>query len=260
MKPPLVDTHCHLLAGLDDGPATDDDALAMCELAVQEGTARSVPSLIKMSATVTSRPSTFGRRRNGSPVNCASAGSELTVIPCAEVMVWPDLEAAWAEKRLLSIGDSGKYLLIELPHGLFVDLTGLTRRLLAAGVRPILAHPERQPEFVEEVALLEALIEAGCLVQVSSASVTDPPAWLNGDRLKEWFRRGLVHLVASDGHSARCRKPLMAAAYERIVKWAGDEIADHVCGHNDALVVQGMPLNLPPPMPATQRRWWLPWG
>jgi protein-tyrosine phosphatase len=184
----------------------------------------------------------------------------LTVVPCAEVMVWPDLETAWSEGRLLSVGDAGKYLLIELPHGLFVDLTGLTHRLMDAGVRPILAHPERQHEFLDDGRLIEALVEMGCLVQVSSGSVTEPPKGFNSDRLKDWFRRGLVHLLGSDGHSPRRRRPLMAAAHERIVKWAGAEVAERVCGIHGAAVVQGLPLCLPPPLPATPRRWWLPWS
>ena len=89
------------------------------------------------------------------------------------------------------------------------------------GVQSILAHPERQPEFIDDVRLIEALVEAGCLVQVSSSSVTDPPDWFNSEKLKDWFRRGLVHLLGSDGHSPRRRRPLMAAAYERIGQWAG---------------------------------------
>jgi protein-tyrosine phosphatase len=98
----------------------------------------------------------------------------------------------------------------------------------------------------------------GCLVQVSSGSVTEPPKWLNSGRLKDWFRRGLVHLLGSDGHTPRSRKPLMAAAYERITKWAGPAIADRVCGSNGTAVVQGLPLRLAPPLPLAPRRWWLP--
>lgn len=255
---PLVDTHCHLLAGLDDGPRTDDDALAMCAIAFAEGTRQicAVAHQNERYSDVTPQRIRDATQRLAEQLH--ERGSGLTVVPCAEVMVWPDLETAWLEGRLLSVGDTGKYLLIELPHGLFVDLTGLTRRLVAAGVRPILAHPERQPEFVEHVYLLEELVEAGCLAQVSSGSVTEPPSWLNSDRLRDWFRRGLAHLVASDGHSPRRRRPLMAAAYERIGKWAGTAVADRVCGSNGAAVVKGLPLNLAPPLPATNRRWWFP--
>jgi protein-tyrosine phosphatase len=259
MIPALVDTHCHLLAGLDDGPRSDDEALAMCEIAYNEGTRLVCAVAHQNERYCDVTPERIRTATVRLADQLRERGSGLTVIPCAEVMVWPDLEQAWAEGRLLSVGDTGKYLLIELPHGLFVDLTGLTRRLVAAGVRPILAHPERQPEFVDDVHLLEALVEAGCLVQVTSGSVTEPPAWLKGDRLKDWFRRGLAHLLASDGHSPRRRRPLMAAAHERIVKWVGAANAERVCGTNGNIVVQGLPLCVSPPLPALSRRWWLPW-
>src|SRR5262249_57888007 len=110
-------------------------------------------------------------------------------------------------------------LLLEMPHGLFVDLRHLTSQLRQAGVRPILAHPERQPELLHEPGLIEQLIRVGCLVQVSSGSVTDPPRREDGHALRNWFRRGLVHVLGSDGHSPRRRPARMAAAYERIATW-----------------------------------------
>jgi protein-tyrosine phosphatase len=253
---PLVDTHCHLLAGLDDGPRSEEDALAMCRIAYAEGT-RLVCALAHQNeryADVTPDRIRDATRRLAERLRADGLG--LTVFPCAEVMVWPDLEAAWAEGKLLSVADTKKYLLIELPHGLFVDLTGLVRRLVEAGVRPILAHPERQPEFLDEPGRIEALVEAGALVQVSAGSVTEPPGWFDGGKLKDWFRRGLVHLLGSDGHSPRRRPPRMAAAYERVVKWAGQGVADRVCGTNGVAVVQGLPLRVAPPLP--RRRWWLP--
>jgi protein-tyrosine phosphatase len=252
----LVDTHCHLLAGLDDGPRTDDDALAMCRLAYEEGTRMICAVAHQNERYADNTPDRIRGAASRLAEQLRAAKVGLTVFACAEVMVWPDLEPAWAEGRLLSVADTGKYLLIELPHGLFVDLTALVRRLVEAGVRPILAHPERQPEFLDDVGRVEAFVEAGGLVQVSSGSVTEPPGWFDGEKLKDWFRRGLVHLLGSDGHSPRRRPPRMAAAYERIVKWAGAAVADRVCGTNGVAVVQGLPLRLAPPLP--RRRWWLP--
>jgi protein-tyrosine phosphatase len=253
---PFVDTHCHLLAGLDDGPRTEEDALAMCRIALDEGTRMICAVAHQNERYYEVTPQRIRKATQRLTERLRDGGLGLTVFPCAEVMVWPELEKAWHQGELLSVGDTGKYLLIELPHGLFVDLTGLVRRLVDQGVRPILAHPERQPEFLENPDYIEALTEAGCLVQVSSGSVTEPPNWFDREKLKDWFRRGLVHLLGSDGHSPRRRRPLMAAAAERIRKWAGAAVADRVCGTNGMAVVQGLPLRVPPPLP--KRHWWLP--
>src|SRR4029077_1340873 len=119
----------------------------------------------------------------------------LTVFPCAEVMVHPEEESSWRHGGLLSVADRGKYLLLEMPHELFVDLRTLIRDFRELGIHPILAHPERQPELLHEPGWIEQLIQAGCLVQVSSGSVTDPPNREDARALKDWFKRGIVHLM-----------------------------------------------------------------
>jgi protein-tyrosine phosphatase len=180
----------------------------------------------------------------------------IDVFPCAEVMVHPGMEDSWANHGLLSVADRGQYLLVEMPHGLFLDLGPTARRLRGAGVRLILAHPERHPEFLHEPGALEALIRLGCLVQVSSASVTDPADAADEKALKDWFRRGCVHVMGSDGHSPRRRPPRLAAAYRRVCDWAGAAAADRVFSTYGLAVAHGLPVHVPEPQP--RRACWFP--
>jgi protein-tyrosine phosphatase len=179
---------------------------------------------------------------------------EFSVYPTAEVMVGPDTEADWRAGRLMSVADGGKYLLLEFPHQLYLDLRGLVRGLVAAGVRPILAHPERTPELLHEPGNVEGLIALGALVQVSAGSLTDPADGRAERALKGWVRRGAVHLIGSDGHSPTRRPPRLAAAAAQVRRWAGDTAADRICGANGTAVLQGLPLHVPPPAPPT-RTW-----
>ena len=251
---PLVDTHCHLLAGLDDGPRTDEDALAMCRMVYDEGVRLICATAHQNDHYPDVTPDRIRTATKHLAGRLRAADLPLTVLPCAEVMVRPDLEAEYQAGQLLSVGDKGKYLLIEMPHGIVVDVTYLVQRLVKGGVRPILAHPERYPELLQDAGRIEQLIELGCLMQVSSGSVTDPPRWMGSRQLKDWFRRGLVHLIGSDGHSPRRRPPRLADAYEQIRTWAGDAVADRVCSTNGMMVLQGLPLTPPPP---AKRGGWL---
>ncbi len=251
---PLVDTHCHLLPGLDDGPASMDQALAMCRIALDEGV-----RVVAATAHMSSRwPAvTAARIRESARQLAAALGAAklpLSVYPSAEIAAEPDLDVTWSRGALLSMADNEAYLLIEYPTGVFVDLGGLLRRLVAAGVRPILAHPERHAELLHERGAIEALIELGCLIQVSASSVTDPPTAADGQALKRWFQRGVVHLVASDGHSCGSRAPRMAQAYRTVERWAGMAVADRVCSLHGLAILEGRPLRLPQPEPA-KRRW-----
>jgi protein-tyrosine phosphatase len=254
---PLVDLHVHLLAGLDDGPRTPADALAMCFAAYAEGVrlmAATAHQNERWSAVTPDliRTGTEALRRA-----LAEAGLALTVVPCAEVTAQPETGALWRRGRLLSVADRAEYLLLEMPRGVFVDLRPTAAALRAAGVRPILAHPERQDELLHEPGLIEGLIAAGCLVQVSSASVTDPKTRADGRALKEWFRRGVVHFLGSDGHSPRRRPPHLAGAYRTIARWAGAAVADRVCSANGLAVLNGLPLRVAPPAPRSRWRRWL---
>jgi protein-tyrosine phosphatase len=254
---PLVDTHCHLLAGLDDGPRTPEDALAMCRIAYAEGVRLACATAHQSERWPDVTPE---RIREGARLladRLRQAGVPLTVFPCAEVMVRPEIEADWHSGRLLSVADRGRYLLVEMPHGPAVDLRATVQRLTAAGVRPILAHPERHPELLEDSRAVEALVRGGCLMQVSTKSITDPPSRSAGRELKDWFRRGLVHVLGTDAHSPGRRAPLMAGAYRQVVRWLGNPAADRVCSTNGLAVLQGLPLRVPEVAP--RPRQWFFW-
>jgi protein-tyrosine phosphatase len=244
---PLVDIHCHLLAGLDDGPRTWDDALAMCRIAYQEGT-----QLVAATAHQNERWNQVTPERIRAAVQQLSqllqrANIPLSVVPCAEITAHPDMETAWEKGQLLSVADRKQYLLVEMPQQLFVDLAPTVQRLQQFDLRVILAHPERHSELLHEAGRIEELIENGCLVQVSSGSVTDPPTSAAGRALRNWFQRGCVHLLGSDGHSPRRRPPRMADAYQQISYWAGTATADRVCSTNGLAVLQGLPLQVAAP-------------
>src|SRR5262249_8221937 len=151
--------------------------------------------------------------------------------------------------QLLSVSDQQRYLLIEMPHRVFVDLLPMVQALRQRGLRTILAHPEREPEFLYGDGQIEALIEAGCLVQVSASSVTDPRDPEERQALRSWFNRGVVHLLASDGHSPTSRPPLLAAAYREITRWVGPLAADRIASTHGMAVLAGRPLRVRWPAP-----------
>jgi protein-tyrosine phosphatase len=255
---PLVDTHCHLLAGLDDGPQNDDDALAMCRMAYDEGVRMTCALAHQNDRWPDVTPARIREATQRLAVQLREARIPLTVFPCAEVMVGPDTEADWRAGRLLSVADRGKYLLIEMPNGLFVDVRALARKLVEAGVHPILAHADRYPEYLDDTATLEELVRIGCLVQVSTKGVTEPPAGLGGRELKSWFKRGLVHVLGTDAHSPRRRSPRYADAYQQVVRWVGNTAADRICSTNGLAIVQGLFVRVPAILPRS-RRWFAWW-
>lgn len=251
---PLADIHCHLLPGLDDGPSTGEQSVAMCRAAYAQGTRHIAAVAHQNEDWPGVTPDQIRHATKALVARLREAGIPLTVYPAAEVMVHAEIESAWQAGQLLTLADRGRYLLIELPHNLYLDLRGLVTSLVDMGVRPILAHPERQPELLHGAGEMESLIRGGCLVQANATSVTQPGSRDEQRALRRWFRRGIVHLIGSDGHSARQRPPAIANAYHEISHWCGQTVADRICSTNGLAVLSDLPLTVP--APERRRRPW----
>ena len=244
---PLVDIHCHLLANLDDGPESLEEAIAMCHVGWDDGI-RSIAATAHFSSHWPEVSADSIRHATGQlKARLREIGLPLNIYPSAEVMVRPDLPDAWRRGELMGVADRKTYILIEFPPGVFFDLRETIRRLRDAGVIPILAHPERYAELLHDPGVIETLIQLGCLVQVTASSVTEPSSQYGFQALKRWVQRGVVHFIASDGHSEDGRRPTMSAAYRQVAAWAGPSVADRLCSLHGLAVLDGRPLRLAQP-------------
>src|SRR4051794_13594678 len=166
----MIDLHCHLLPGIDDGPATIDRARELAENAVADG-------IGVIAATPHLREDHPGVAPAQLRDQCASmtealraADVEVEVVPGGEVdIVWA-LDNSDESLELVSYGQRGDDVLVETPYG---PLTPNFEQLLfdrfsARGMRVLLAHPERNPTFQEDPARLGELVRRGVLVQVTA--------------------------------------------------------------------------------------------
>lgn len=251
---PLADTHVHLLAGLDDGPPTEDEAVAMCRMLVAEG-ARHATALAHQNEYWPS--ATADRMRELASALAAALAAKkvpLTVYPTAEVMLSPSIVEDWAAGKLVSVGDRKQWLLVEMPHGMFVDVLPIAERLRPLGPRLIIAHAERYPELLHDRALAEKWIAAGCLIQVTARAIAEPWDAEMERGIRAWAAGGFIHVLGSDGHGIDRRQPLLAAGYRRLEKLAGRPAAERIGSHWGVAVLQGLPVNVPPPGAPT-RSW-----
>lgn len=251
---PLVDMHVHLLAGLDDGPRTREDAIRMCREAYEEGVRMVAAGAHQNETYPDVTPERLREATKQLAQDLREHGIQLTVFPNAEVMAHPEMVESWKAGKLLSVADRGHYMLIEMPHGLFVDLRSIVAQLRELGIRPILAHPERQGELLHDSGLIEELVRLGCLVQISSGSITKPRDRRDELAVRRWLKNGLVHVLGSDGHSVHRRPIRMKEAYELIVRWAGAAVADRVGSTTGMAILQGLPVRVPEP-PPPPRSW-----
>ncbi len=131
--PPLVDIHVHLLAGLDDGPRTPEDAVAMCRMMTEEGIRYAAAGAHQNDEYPNNTPDKLRTAAGELAERLRAADIPLETKPSAEVMVSTETLDQLQRKDLLTIGDTGRYILIEMPHGLCVELKWLVEELVDRG-------------------------------------------------------------------------------------------------------------------------------
>jgi protein-tyrosine phosphatase len=257
----FIDTHCHLLPGVDDGASTWEDSLAMAKLAVADGIT---------TAIVTPHQLGTNRQLAGSVIRAKTAHLQefldqncvpLAVLPGAEVRIEPDLIEAVREGEVLTLADRGRYVLLELPHEVYLPVEDLLRRLRRAGLVGVLAHVERNQGLLAEPSIIPSLLEAGCLVQITASSLLGSFGTEVQKLAQSLVERGWVHFTATDAHGAKSRRPQMRQAFQRVTELAGYKTACELFHDNPAAILDDRPVKSSSPRPPAKRPGrWFPWS
>lgn len=165
----------------------------------------------------------------------------LAIRPSAEWMI----DAQTAERldsllpTLLTLADRPKHALLEFPFQLPSYLPMVLQSLAEHGLVGVLAHIEKYHQLLANSARVEALVNEGFIMQINADSIAGKfgPGVMNGCR--RLIQRGLVHLVASDAHSADRRPPMLKVAYENVLRWAGNETATLLFKQNPRAIFHG---------------------
>jgi protein-tyrosine phosphatase len=240
----MIDLHCHILPGVDDGAQSLEEAVAMCRMAIADG----------CEAMVATPHQRRGEWWNADREHLAALadevqdalGSELRVHLGGEVHVDSGLLAE-VEKLpdgggILPLAGS-RYLLIEFgPHGAPSEAIHLIHELMVAGWRPIIAHPEFIPWLAAEPEVLARLVSLGATLQVTAMSVTGDFGRRPQADCYALLDAGLVHFVASDSHGTRRRPPGLQRACKLIASRWGHEAAQRLTRDNPRAVLEDRPL------------------
>jgi protein-tyrosine phosphatase len=230
----MIDLHCHLLPGIDDGPPDIDGSVAIARRALREGI-----------ETMVATPHVNSRYRNDAGVIAAAlarvrealAQEELAleVLPGAEIAASYLAESDVSELGPLSLG-GGDWLLIEPPFAtIATGLVTTVQGLLWDGHRVVLAHPERCPAIHRDPSIVERLAEEGVLMSVTAGSLTGRFGTQARRLATSLLREELAHNVTSDSHDASNRPPSVAAEIEQagfgyLRAWLTEEVPAAVIG------------------------------
>lgn len=235
----LIDVHSHVVWGLDDGPASMEDSLAMLHSAAEHGTTVIVTTP-HSNAKYPYQPELIDARIL--ELTARSGGKPRLLRGCDFHLSFENIEVLLDQPSKYTIGGK-QYLLVECPDSNVGRHTeSVFRRLLEARIVPIVTHPERNPILQQELSRVEAWVELGCMVQLTALSITGGFGRSAKSAAEELLARGLVHVVASDAHDPRHRHPCLDEAYAAVRSRCGEDAAELLFRENPHAVVDGLPL------------------
>ncbi len=233
----MIDTHSHILAAIDDGASDLTESVSFIQQAAAQGV-----------ETIFATPHSYDGVFNCNREMILQAYSDLTellekkgvlsqVLPGSEVRLNHDLVMEYDKGNLLTLGDGGKYLLIELPTLFITKAVSLViRQLRDRGVIPIIAHAERNPMILDKPEITAELVYSGAAIQITAGS-------LKGDFGKPAMRaaKALVSMdqvfcMGSDIHPGR--KYRMADAKKYLVKLVGMTNAELITRENPSVILE----------------------
>ncbi len=249
----MIDLHCHVLPGVDDGPNTPEQALAFARAAAAAGL-----------QTLVATPH-INRRYGNDSTTIASGVQRMAALLAreqvplelragAEVALSRALQLDAEELARVCLG-GGRWLLLEPPFRPDVPaLEPTVAELQRRGHGVVLAHPERCPAFYRDLGLLESLIRGGVVTSITASSLTGAFGGAARSFARTLAEAGLIHNVASDAHDARDRPPEIASHLQRaglggLSDWLTEDVPRAILAGGD------IPRRPRAPAPAARRRW-----
>lgn len=224
----MIDIHCHLIPGIDDGPATLESALALARALVEDGMRHVVCTPHVFPGRFENRRSTIELEFQRFAAQLKAAGIDLSLSWAGEVRLTPEVLPLLDLDELPFLGASAteRTLLLEMPDGQIpVGAERFVKLLIERGIKPVIVHPERNRGVIDEPDRMEDFVDMGCYLQLTAGSLTGH----FGSRVEKTARllldQGWVHAVASDSHNLSGRKPRMSEAGAWLSKHYGPPAA-----------------------------------
>lgn len=223
----MIDIHSHILPEVDDGAHSLEDSVRMAKLAMQEGIHQIIATPHHMNGSYNNIKLDIIQKVNELNEAFSANGIELKVYPGQELRIYGELIEDFNNNEILTLNNADTHLLIEFPSA---NVPRYAEKILydiqMKGITPIIVHPERNRELVENPTKLYEFVKKGALTQVTAGSI----AGKLGKNVQKFslqlIESNLTHFVASDAHNTDSRPYYMSKAMKIIQNEFSIDMAD----------------------------------
>lgn len=233
----MIDIHCHIVPGVDDGAKTLDDALDMLRIAESEGIKKIInTSHYHPQFKYTKGEELLEELENFNKI-IKEKGIDVEVIIGNE-LYFDDSFLECIEKKEFYTLNNSKYALVEFsPTNFPKKLSEVVYEFKIRGYVPILAHIERYSDIQENPSLITEAIKEGALIQINASSVLGKGS-SEAHRITELLlKNNLVHFVGTDAHGSQRRRPMIKEAYDYVCSEYGERKAQRLFIENPSKVI-----------------------
>jgi protein-tyrosine phosphatase len=243
----MYDIHCHILPGLDDGPKTLEESLAMAEEAVADG----ITHVVGTPHASSTYAFDFRKVRAARDELQEKLGDRLIVATGCDFHFSPENIEALRQDGARFCVNQKDYLLVEFNEFSIPPWMDQTlHELQLAGIRPIVTHPERNGILRTQPERLVKWVRQGCFVQVTAGSLAGVFGPSAREVVWKWIGKGLIHFVSSDAHNTARRPLKLKFAFDDVKTHFGVEKAEGLFIHNPRAAFDGETLPYVPEIPS----------
>ena len=247
----MIDCHCHMLPGCDDGAKDLQHALNMATVAVESGVSDILLTphhndglYINTCENIVSSVARFQQALDQATI-------PLKVHPGSECHVMPELPGHIESGIACTYANRHRAILLELPKNtLPTGAEAIIEQVAYLGLQPIIAHPERNSILCKDPERLRDWFERGWKFQLTNQSVSGEFGEDIQNTCYSWLAQGWIQFIASDAHRSKGRSPDMRKGVDQIAKWFGDEAAQLLSKDNPGRLIRGEPIQ---DMPVTRK-------
>lgn len=253
----MVDLHCHLLPGVDDGSKNMKDSLRLAKENIEDGVTHALLTPHHMNGRYVNHKVDVIRRTRAFQEQLSAHNIPLKVFPGQEVRINGQLLEEIDGDDILFADPSNRYLLLEFPDDDVPHYTNqMVFELQKRGITPIIVHPERNTKIMNQPDLLYHLLEKGCLSQITASSYVG-----NFGKKVERFSQQLIetgqgYVLASDTHDLPRRNCKMGQAFDKLDHEFGHELAKHY-QENARAIINGDNVSMNALHKIRKRHFWL---
>lgn len=221
-----IDTHSHIIPGVDDGSRDMETSIALLKMAVESGTTDIIatPHVIDVSTTLTW--DAIRRHVEELQKEADARGIPIRIYPGAETELnWDLLELIRKDHSAFCLAGS-RYCLMEMPSLMLPpNLEDMIYELQLMDIVPVLAHPERQMQLMHEPEKLLTLLKRGCVAQSNGGSLTGVFGPKAHEKVHMLIDNQMIAFMGSDAHNLRHRNTDLNGARKKLVQHWGEAVA-----------------------------------